>query len=224
MLAPLATSAFSIRSMTPPPDDGVSSQWTPNRAAFDVYATARSCVAARDRLGVMLEGSLIHQHSTENRITPDSPTRPEGRLRKKRPLQYNRLRRSETVCSTTLDGATIRAIVRTASAVRQGRVRIAGIERSKSVNPRDVFTKGLDLPRGHERQRSASATAFTLLTATESPGSGDRRRIPRRVRKRSSTTSETSTHIGSRRALKHLGERRTDSHLADRPLRTAPLP
>ena len=30
----------------------------------------------------MLEGSLIHQHSTETRITPDSPTRPEGRLRK----------------------------------------------------------------------------------------------------------------------------------------------
>ena len=67
----------------------------------------------------------------------------------------------------------------------------SGDSQDRDRDPRDVFTRDLDLPRGRERRPSASATASTRSTATRAARwrpSARSASLPKAI----STTSETT--------------------------------
>ena len=58
-------------------------------------------------------------------------------------------------------------------------------DRSEDRDPRDVFTRDLDLPRGRERRPVRERDRVYEIDGTESRMLGDRRRVSGRVRERS---------------------------------------
>ena len=151
-------------------------------------------------------GGLIHLHTTLQLLS--SPKTHPRSIEVGFDISHTRATTRSGVrpCSTdsilvpTTD-VTVEKVVSETSAVAAVRS-----ERSRQDNSRDVFTRDLDLPRGHERELVRARDRVYEINGTESRMLGDDRRVsgcdgerpPRPARRLQQLASEPSASRGRR--------------------------